>query len=442
MTMQKWHNSKLGTTEYPIVSMVACLGLIYFSPFVSLALNYLAFAVCLYRVVRYDESVFAIDYCVLAGVSYIFLSTGRVSLLAWLSIVAALWYIVKNGVRRNTSFLLLILLLDYMLLRMQMELNSFVLCASQLILLYVLVSTQKKDGIIQSMVAFCISVIVSSIYAMIFRETPKLRSLLGNESAAYWGSSLPRFQGLFRDPNYYMTMIVIAITLITILRMNQHISRKAYLACMGCLLIFGALTYSKTFVVVLVILVIICVAMLFYKGHFLIGIGVMLLSVPLSVALSDTLLSVTIYRITSATNLHDLTTGRSDLLIDYFREITQSASILFFGEGLSAEILERGTHNLFLEVIYYFGLTGLFLMIAYFISLLNMFALKFKSNIQNPNGIFRYAAFVIFVILFCTLQGMTFVITYVMLYLTILATAVTPKVDLLAASSEIEDGIA
>lgn len=433
-------NQQAGRVAYPIGTMVICLLLIYLSPFVSLALNYLAFAVCLYRVVRYDEAVFAIDYCVLAGVSYIFLSTARVSLLAWLSIVAALWFVIKNGAQRNSSLVLLILLLDYMLLRMQTEINTFVLCFSQLMLLYVLISTQKKEGMIQSAQAFCGNVILSSTYALVFRNTSQIRSLLGNEHAAYWGSSLMRFQGLFRDPNYYMTMVMISIALLAVLWMNKYISRKVFLFGMGCLVLFGALTYSKTFIIALAVFVVIFVGMLFYKKYYLLGVGSIIFILAAAVALSNTLFSVTIYRITSTNNLYSLTTGRSELIVEYFDEITKTASSLFFGSGLSAEILQRGTHNLFLEIVYYFGLIGLFLMVAYFISFLHLIKFKFENSTQNPNGVFRYAVLIIFLVLFCTLQGLTFSITYVMLYLSILATVITPRDDSLRTNSLARDG--
>lgn len=413
--------------EYPISTMAVCLLLIYLSPFVSLSLNYLAFGICMYRIIRYDESIFAIDYCILAGVSYIFLSTGRVSLLAWLSIAAALWYMVRNGVQGNISFVILLLLMDYMLLRMQMEINTFVLCFSPLMLLYVLFSKQKKEGIILSVQAFCGSVILSSIYALIFRNTSQIRSLQGNEGFAYWGSKLTRFQGLFRDSNYYMTMVVVSIALLAILCLNRYISQRVFIICTACLVFFGALTYSKTFIVALVIFAVIFVAMLFYRKHYFLGIGSIVLILGLGVILSNTLFSVTLYRITSADNLYDLTTGRSWLIAEYIGEITKTASSLFFGAGLSAEILRRGTHNLILEVIYYFGLVGFSLMIAYFVSFLRMITFRFGADSKNINGVFRYAVLIIFLVLFCTLQGMTFVITYVMLYLSILATVITPK---------------
>ena len=190
---------------------------------------------------------------------------------------------------------------------------------------------------------------------------------------------------------------------------------------------FGALTYSKTFIVALVIFAVIFVAMLFYRKHYFLGIGSIVLILGLGVILSNTLFSVTLYRITSADNLYDLTTGRSWLIAEYIGEITKTASSLFFGAGLSAEILRRGTHNLFLEVIYYFGLVGFSLMLAYFVSFLRMITFRFGADSKNINGVFRYAVLIIFLVLFCTLQGMTFVITYVMLYLSILATVITPK---------------
>ena len=195
--------------EYPISSLIMILALIYASPFVSLYLNYLAFLLCIYRIIRYEESVFAVDYCVLASVSYIFVSTGIVSLLSWLSIIAALWWIIKMGVRATSSFALLIILVDYMLFRMQGEVNTFVLCISQLILMFVLLSNQKKEGIVCCIKGFCLSVIVSSLYALLFRNTSQINSLLGIEIDAYCKSYFNRFRLLFLDHNYYITMVAV-----------------------------------------------------------------------------------------------------------------------------------------------------------------------------------------------------------------------------------------
>ena len=413
--------------EYPVGSMIIVLALIYASPFLSLYLNYLAFLLCIYRIIRYEESVFAVDYCVLASVSYIFVSTGIVSLLSWLSIAAALWWIVKMGVRAVPSFALLVILLNYMLFRMQGEVNTFVLCVSQLILMFVLLTNQRKEGIVYCMRGFCLSVIVSSLYALVFRNTSQISYLLGNEIEAYWKSPFTRFRGLFRDPNYYMTMTAAAIALLAVLYLNRYLSQKAFAAGAGILMVFGALTYSKTFLVVLMIFCILFVAMLFSRKRYILGIMCVFIFLIAGIILSRTVLAVTIYRFTSTDNLYELTTGRSELIAEYLQEITKSAGNLFFGAGLSAEILGRGTHNLFLEIVYYYGLTGFGIMTAYILSLIRLAGQRFEDSIGKRTGILKYTVLLIFLLLFSTLQGLRFSITYVILYLSILATIIMPK---------------
>ena len=416
--------------EYPAVSIIVVLVLIYASPFVSLYLNYLAFLICIYRIVRYEESVFAVDYCVLASVSFIFVSTGIVSLFSWLSIVAALLWIIKTGVKPISSFALLVILLNYMLFRMQGEANTFVLCVSQMIMMFVLLSNQRQEGIVYCIKGFCLSVIVSSIYALVFRNASQINRLLGNEVEAYWKSSFTRFRGLFRDPNYYMTMIAVAIALLAVLYLNRYLSQKAFALGAGILTVFGALTYSKTFLIVLAVFAMQFVAMLFSRKRYILGILSVFIFVIVGVILSRTVLAVTIYRFTSTDNLYELTTGRSELIAEYLHEITKSAGTLFFGKGLSAEILGRGTHNLYLEIVYYYGLVGLGIMIAYIVSLIRLTIRRFEDSIGKRNGILKYAVLLIFLLLFSTLQGLRFSITYVILYLSILATIIVPKKDI------------
>ena len=425
--------------EYPVGSMIIVLALIYASPFLSLYLNYLAFLLCIYRIIRYEESVFAVDYCVLASVSYIFVSTGIVSLLSWLSIVAALWWIIKMGVRAVPSFALLIILLNYMLFRMQGEVNTFVLCVSQLILMFVLLTNQRKEAIVYCVKGFCLSVIVSSLYAMVFRNASQINYLLGNEIEAYWKSSFTRFRGLFRDPNYYMTMAAAAIALLAVLYLNGYLSQKAFAAGAGILMVFGALTYSKTFLVVLIVFCILFVAMLFSRKRYILGIMCVFLFLIAGIILSRTVLAVTIYRFTSTDNLYELTTGRSELIAEYLQEITKSAGSLFFGAGLSAEILGRGTHNLFLEIVYYYGLTGLGIMTAYIVSLIRLAGQRFEDSMGKRTGILKYTVLLIFLLLFSTLQGLRFSITYVILYLSILAATITPQNSIAFPTNRKED---
>lgn len=83
--------------RYPVPSICAILALIYLSPFVSPWLNYLAFGLCIYRLVQYDERVFSVDYCSLISVATVFALPGGLSLVVVLSLIAVVWFVVRDG---------------------------------------------------------------------------------------------------------------------------------------------------------------------------------------------------------------------------------------------------------------------------------------------------------------------------------------------------------
>ena len=56
----QWH---IGTTEYPAFSMLLVMALILLSLFTTVYLCYVAFIICIIRVIRYDEKIFATDCC-------------------------------------------------------------------------------------------------------------------------------------------------------------------------------------------------------------------------------------------------------------------------------------------------------------------------------------------------------------------------------------------
>lgn len=131
-------------------------------------------------------------------------------------------------------------------------------------------------------------------------------------------------------------------------------------------MIIIALTYSKTFILLLGLYWLLCLFYLIRGKRYLLAFIYIFATAFLAVILSDTLFATTLYRLTSASSVRELTTGRSILLEMYGREIISSPDILLFGNGMSAQLLKKGTHNLFLEIQYYVGLTGLILYLLYF----------------------------------------------------------------------------
>lgn len=410
----------LDRLQYPIPGICAILTLIYLSPFVGAWLNYLAFSLCIYRLAKYDVRTFSIDYCCLISVAAVFVLPSGISFVVVLCLIADAWFVIRDGLAINSALALLVLLVCYLLLRMQFAVSDFLLCVSQFIIIYLMLSFLDAQTIVLDIESFIINMVVSSAYALLLRKTSAITHMTGAEVAAYYGSSLTRFKGLFRDPNYYMSLVIMAIVLLTLLYIKKYTSRRAFLLSIACMLLFGALTYSKTFIFLLGIYWLLCLFYLIRGKRYLLAFIYIFATAFLAVILSDTLFATTLYRLTSASSVRELTTGRSILLEIYGREIISSPDILLFGKGMSAQLLKKGTHNLFLEIQYYVGLTGLILYLLYFGILTAQVQKKYAAG-NAAARLFSYSPLIVFIAAFCSLQGMFSVSVYTLLYLSIIS---------------------
>lgn len=410
----------LDRLQYPIPGICAILTLIYLSPFVGEWLNYLAFSLCIYRLAKYDVRTFSIDYCCLISVAAVFVLPSGISFVVVLCLIADAWFVIRDGLAIDSALALLVLLVCYLLLRMQFAVSDFLLCVSQFIIIYLMLSFLDAQTIVLDIESFIINMVVSSAYALLLRKTSAITHMTGAEVAAYYGSSLTRFKGLFRDPNYYMSLVIMAIVLLTLLYIKKYTSRRAFLLSIACMLLFGALTYSKTFILLLGLYWLLCLFYLIRGKRYLLAFIYIFATAFLAVILSDTLFATTLYRLTSASSVRELTTGRSILLEIYGREIISSPDILLFGKGMSAQLLKKGTHNLFLEIQYYVGLTGLILYFLYFGILTAQVQKKYAAG-NAAARLFSYSPLIVFIAAFCSLQGMFSVSVYTLLYLSIIS---------------------
>lgn len=413
--------------QYPLWSMLVVLALLAAAPFISGLLPYGAFLICLYRVIRYDSRVFSVDYCVLIPVSMLFRTPGGMSLLVYLSLFAGVWYFIRGSVRGDGALVLLLALLNYLLARMQMDIGNFLLCFGQLFLLYVLLPYQDDSSAELTVKAFCVSLILSSFYALVLRDTSQLQTLRGNEVPAFFGSAIKRFQGLFADPNYYMSLLTIALALIIKLKDCGRMGTFSVWAMGICLTMFGILTYSKTFFLVFALLVVIFIIWQFRNKRFLLaGVLVVVVAIAATVLLvwEDSPIAVVLTRLTNASDLSELTTGRSDLFAKYYEAITQNTGTALFGMGLAAENLGRDPHNLFLEIAYYTGFTGLALILGFYGAIMYMMKEKTRHGARQ-HMIQRYVVLLMVVVLYCTLSGVFSMVSYAAFYLAFLAMILT-----------------
>lgn len=417
-------------TEYPLWGMVLAAVLLMVSPFVSGLIPYAVFAICVYRIVRYNAKIFAADYCILIPFTYLFRTTGGMSLLIWLCLVAAIWYFVRGKLRANGILIFLLLLVNYLLTRMQMNINRFVLCFGQIFIFYVLLPEQDARSAEQAIKAFCGSLILSSAYALVFRSSSAITSIIGYESEAIWGSGIMRFRGLFEDPNYYMTLLIVGLALLCKLKESNKLRPAAFWIQGAAMALFGILTYSKAFFLVFVVLIGTYIIWQFWSKKLFRGvIFSLLVTVAALYFLSseNSPVAVILERLTSSKDLSEFTTNRSDLFVAYWNAITESAGTFLFGFGFNEPVLNGwGAHNLYLEIAYYSGFVGLALIIGFGISMILLIR-KRTPGFQKQNIFAKYVVFIMVAAVYCSLQGMFLIHCYGVFFLALLSMFITKE---------------
>ena len=415
------------TTEYPVWGMVLVVALLMLSPFVSRLIPYAVFLVCVYRLIQYDAKVFATDYCLLVPLSALFQTPGGMTLLIWLCLVAAIWHFVRGKIRANSMLVLLVLLLNYLLLRMQGNINDYVLCFGQIFIMFVLLPEQDSVSAERSIKVFCWSLAVSSVYALMFRNTPYLGNLVGYEGEAIWGTGITRFQGLTKDPNYYMSQVLVAMALLCKLKECGRLKPVFFWSLSGVLAAFGILTYSKAFFLVFILLAGTYIIWQFwnkklFRGMVFSAVGVAALLYALYSPNSP--FAIVIERFIMSEDLNDLTTGRNALAAAYWNAISQNVRSFLFGLGLNAPLLRKGAHNLYIEIMYYSGTVGLVLIVSLYVAMFRWIGRRVPAFGQQ-GVISKYLVLLIVAIVYCSLQGMFQTICYAVFFLAYLSLYIT-----------------
>lgn len=415
--------------KYPVFSMVLAYVLILLTPFVSSLTAYAAFAICLYRIIRYDSKFFATDYALLIPINMLFRMPGGLTLTVFLCLIAAVVCVIREGLHANRALVILLILMNYLLLRMQTKINDFVLCFGQLFMLYALLPKQDAASAERTAKAYCGSLLTASLFALALRENAALREILGHESEAIWGSGILRFQGLLRDPNYYMTTVVVGLAALAKLKESGRIRLLSFILVGVAFVMFGILTYSKTFFLMFALLGVVFIIWQFWNKKFLLG-TVLVIAVVLT---AETLLfsenspfAVVMSRFLSSEDISDLTTGRTDIYLDYLAAIVKDPIIFFFGYGIATPELERAPHNIYLQIAYHMGVVGLVLIVGFLVTMVKVLKDQ-MSETQEQSAISKYVVLLMMAVLYFSLQGIFDVDFYGNMFIAFLAMIISPK---------------
>ena len=362
------------------------------------------------------------DYCALIPVAPIFRLSDGMTFLIWLCLVAAIWYFFQKRIKGDGCFVCMLALMNYLIMRMQMNIENFALCFGQMFAVYVLLPRQDTNSAARSAKAFCWSLVITSTFALFVRSTPELVAIRGPESAAICGTSIMRFYGLFRDPNFYMTFLVVGLALLFKLKNIGRLQGFVFWLLSACMTVFGVLTYSKTFFLALVMLIGLYILWYFWSRKAVRGmlmVCVLLVAARYLLVAEDSPFAVVLVRLTNSDTISGITTGRTDIYAQYMKAIFENMGTFLFGRGLGADSLYKDPHNLTIELVYYIGFIGLALYAVF--GILMFRKMNRKIGHVSQNIISKYIVVIMLLVLYVPLNGMFTMFFYMELFLTLMA---------------------
>ncbi len=210
--------------------------------------------------------------------------------------------------------------------------------------------------------AFCAGIIISAVLGLMKDYFPIIASFVKEATQKVGqGEYVERFSGLCGNPNYYTMDISVALSCLTVM-ISKSKPQKLQVLLFAILSVLGILSVSKSFLLVWIVLLLLLMFYGFRNGGtaFLKLASMFVLTGIFIYFFAKESVDTYIFRLTqdSGGSLSGLTTGRTDIWMNYLKEIIKSEKVLLFGNGLG-NMLHHAPHNTYLEGLYYVGVVGM-----------------------------------------------------------------------------------
>lgn len=387
-----------------IVALII-LGVVFSNVFSVAAFILFAFVIFFAR----EEFVICLFLFLMSFASLFKLSSDAFSFFT----ICEIFLIVRVFLKRKFSLFVLISAVVYFsylclgtVLRGQSDYIEHIKQAENILMLYCLVVLTKNVPIEKIATYFILGMLLSSFVGIFAQNNPifiEYARNLNKETGDYI-----RFCGLMGDPNYYSVNLIFVFAFLLLLRKKEKISIEMFWLFFIVFSVFGIMTYSKSFILMYVLIFIITAVIVLKKMNPIENVLLLVAFVAIIIALSQGGMLSAFDRITSSGNMDELTTGRYSIWERYIKFIFDDTSVILFGTGLTSGLLgTHGTHNIFIESIYYIGFVGVIILVAGI-----YFTLKSVPS-TNKKTPFNYFGWIVMALMYFFLQAL---FSYVLIY--------------------------
>ena len=330
------------------------------------------------------------------------LSPESTSLFTYLMILAGVVLLLRKKTFRAAPLLLTMMFLLYALIGMGGNYTTVAKMISGILLFYVFVETVAPANFKNHVMAFALGLLGSSAIGTMKVSWPRLTAYFDDIDYVFVdGISTARFSGLNYDPNYYSIAVILAVFLCLRLFFNKDGNKLLTGLVTIALIVFGFTSYSKMFLLSILVLAVIFVLYRMKTPKQL-----------MTTLIFTCIIAVVFYRWADSSGYlstimerlsdNDISTGRFDIWKTYIEYIWSSPKTLFLGDGLGAPYcITQEPHNAYIELIFFLGIFGGALFI---ITIANIIGLS--KHLERRTFI-NYALLLLFFIMIATLGIVT-----------------------------------
>lgn len=375
-----------------------------------------SFIILLYRMFAYDINSFIIDLVTIISFSAIYkLNPNGVSLVLYYIFVADAFFIIKGKFKNIGIIILLLYFFAYLFLRSDLVYNQYLTIIASLLLLAVLTCNISPYNLNTILWYYCFGLSISICYGWIFKDSSILFPYLNESIQVSNDIDVIRFKGLFADPNYLGTFCTLGLSLI-LQRYLLNLQVNGYLIFVFIICIASVLTLSKSVIIQVIFLLVILIIYSWRNKSTSIAL-ITTLCLLLFAYYANTnqvsALAIVFERFEEGSSMSEITTGRSDLWQVYLSDIFSSLNTFLLGHGFSANLLDKGTHNIILEILYYTGFIGLLSVLVVFYSLFNYMSKRYAIR----TSLIKFLPMIVLFISYLALQGFFSFAFYVQIFI-------------------------
>lgn len=390
-------NKSLQVLQYPSIALVGCILLSAAVCYSQIIGNQFLILLCLMWFLLF--SIWASNHTMIFPVLLYFLpwspllklESGGISFFTVALLFVCIIAFVKGGFNFDVyqlilAILIIIVTLIAKLLQENSLQNSYLFF---LLMILLFPSVVKNKSFLSTFkyvtLFFACGIITAALSAQQVADYPNILQYIKVDSYL----NIVRRSGYYGDPNFYCAQITACLAGIQLLlsKEKKRITQLFLFIMMIILIYCGLLSASKSFILITSLLLIVWIPIIFSEGshrlELLIGIVCIGIVAFTSPAFED-LLQIVDSRLTSASNLSEFTTGRTDLWLSYLNEFSHHPLLTFLGEGYSdVTVNGRASHNTIIQGIFQFGVFGFPLILAWVIGMLkNTFGEMLGKNID------------------------------------------------------------